>query len=127
MGTNWKAIVGAYLTLAVLYLVGVLLLLDPIAASDAPTGPLVPLPVGFGVAIAIYVTLFAWIERMIGDPYKAAMAIALSQLTLVNIDFVLSGKRGIETAAASTVLLLVSWTATAWVYSRLRPESSSRQ
>ncbi len=127
MGAKWKSIVGAFLTLAVLYLVGVLVLLDPIAATEAPTGPLVPIPVGFGVAIAIYIALFAWLETVIGDPYKAAIAIALSQLTLVNIDFVLSGKRGIETAAASTVLLLVSWTATAWVYARLRPKPSPRQ
>jgi hypothetical protein len=122
--TNWKSIVGAFLTLGVLYLVGVLLLLDPIAATDAPTGPLVPLPVGFGIAIAVYIALFVWIEKLIGDPYKAAMALALSQLTLVNIDFVLSGKRGIATAAASTVLLLASWSATAWVYSRLKTRSS---
>ena len=33
-------------------------------------------------------------------------------------------ERGVSTAGASAVLLLVSWTATAWVYGRLKPGSS---
>ena len=103
MGTKSKPIVGAFLTLATLYLVGVVLVLDPVAAGDVPSGPLVPLPVGFVIAIAIYIALFVWIEDAMGSPFKAAIAVALSQLALVNVDFVLSGKRGISTAAVSTL------------------------
>jgi len=125
MGAQAKSIVGAFLVLATLYLLGVLFLLDPIAARDAPAGPLVPEPVGFVIAIVIYIALFVWVEKQIGGPFKAAMVIALSQLTLVDVDFVLSGKRGIETGAASAVLLLVSWAATAWVYGRLKGRSTT--
>lgn len=119
--THGKAMAGAFLTLSVLYLIGVLFLLDPVAAGDVPAGPLLPAPVGFGIATAVYIALFVWIERAMGDPWQAALALALSQASLVNIDFVLSGKRGVATAAASCVLLLVSWSAVAWVYGRLKP------
>ena len=78
MGLNLRPIFGAYLTLAVLYLVGVLSFYGPIAAQDVPGDPLVPRLVGFLVAIAVYMALFVWIEQEMGNPFKAAMAVALS-------------------------------------------------
>ncbi|MEZ5312727.1 MAG: hypothetical protein R2862_03280 [Thermoanaerobaculia bacterium] len=54
-----------------------------------------------------------------GNAMKAAVAIALAQLLLVDVDFVLSGERGAAAGAASALLLLVSWTATGFVYGRL--------
>ena len=127
MRLHIPSVVAAFFTLAALYLVGVLLLLDPVRAADAPSGPLLPLPLAFVVAITVYIALFVWIERMIGEPFKAAMAIVLSQMALVNVDFVISGKRGVATAAASTLILFVSWSAVAWVYGRLKPESGLSQ
>lgn len=123
MPNNFRAISGAYLTLAILYFAGVILLLDPVAAGDAPTRPLIPLPIAFVVAIAVYVALFVWMERRMRSPFSAAMAIALSQFALVNVDYVLSGKRGLATAAASTVILFVSWSAVAVVYAWLRSKA----
>jgi hypothetical protein len=64
---------------------------------------------------------------MIGEPFKAAMAIVMSQMALVNVDFVLSGKRGVATAAASTLILFVSWSAVAWVYGRLKRKNDLPQ
>lgn len=127
MGIHIPSVIATFLTLAALYLVGVLLLLDPVAAGDAVSGPLLPLPLAFVVAIMVYTALFVWLERMIGEPFKAAMAIVLSQMALVNVDFVLSGKRGVATAAASTLILFVSWSAVAWVYGRLKPRSGPPQ
>jgi hypothetical protein len=127
MGIHIPSVVSAFFTLAALYLVGVLLLLDPVAAGDAASGYLLPLPLAFVVAIMVYTALFVWLERMIGEPFKAAMAIVLSQMALVNVDFVLSGKRGVATAAASTLILFVSWSAVAWVYGRLKPKSGPPQ
>lgn len=132
MAVRISAVVAAFFTLAALYLAGVLLLLDPVAAGDAASGPLLPLPLAFVIAILVYTALFVWLERMIGGPFKAAMAIVLSQMALVNVDFVLTGKRGAATAAASTLILVVSWSAVAWVYGRLnrkrglpQPETST--
>jgi hypothetical protein len=127
MRVHIPSVVAAFFTLAAFFLVGVLLLLDPVRAGDAPSGPLLPLPLGFVVAITVYIALFVWIERTIGEPFKAAMVIVLSQMALVNVDFVLSGRRGVATAAASTLILFVSWSAVAWVYRRLKPKSGLPQ
>jgi hypothetical protein len=51
------------------------------------------------------------------------MTIALAQFALVNVDHVLSGKRGLATAAASSIILFVSWSAVAAVYAWLRSKS----
>jgi len=88
--------------------------------------PLRDVLVGFGLAIAVYIALFVWLERVVGDPFKAALAIVLSQMALVNVDFVLSGKRSLATAAASAVILCVSWSAVAWVYGRLNRLADDR-
>jgi uncharacterized membrane protein YesL len=125
MPHNSWAIIGAFLSLAVLYLAGVVLLLDPIAVGDAPTGPLIPLPMAFVIAIAVYVALFVWVEQRMRSPFSAAMTIAFSQFALVNVDYVLSGKRGFATAAASTVILFVSWSVVAVVYARLRTKTEA--
>jgi hypothetical protein len=125
MVSDFRAIFGAFLTLAVLYLAGVVLLLDPIAAGDAPTGPLIPMPIAFVIAIAAYVALFVWVEKRMPGPFSAAMAIAFSQFALVNVDYVLSGKRGLATAAASTVILFVSWSGVAAVYAWLCSKSEA--
>lgn len=122
MRVHIPSVVAALFTLATFYLAGVVLLLDPVSAGDAASGRLLPLPLAFVVAITVYIALFVWMERMIGQPFKAAMAIVLSQMALVNVDFVLSGKRGVATAAASTLILFVSWSAVAWVYGRLKPK-----
>ena len=121
------SLVAAYITLAAFYLAGVLLLLDPVAARDVASVPLLPLPLAFVIAIAVYIALFVWLERVVGDPFKAAVAMVLPQMALVNVDFVLSGKRGIATAAASTVIFCISWSAVAWVYGRLKPKSDLSQ
>jgi uncharacterized membrane protein YesL len=125
MVSDLRAIFGAILTLAVLYLAGVVLLLDPIASGDAPTGALIPMPIAFLIAIAVYVALFVWVEKRMPSPFSAAMTIAFSQFALVNVDHVLSGKRGLATAVASTIILFVSWSAVAAVYAWLRGKSET--
>lgn len=52
----------------------------------------------------------AWVNRQIGRPVKAGLIIAVSQIILVSVDFVLRGERGIATGAARAVLILVTWT-----------------
>jgi hypothetical protein len=121
MRDHVKPLLGAFVTLACFYLVGVLAFYAPIAAANSPGPPLVPRVVGFLISTVLYILLFAWIVRATGNPMKAALAIALSQLLLVDVDYLLSGERDLATAAASAMLLLVSWSATGWVYGRLRP------
>ena len=118
-------VLAALLTLAVCYFLGVVFFFGPIAEADAPTGPLVPQGVGFAASIVLYIALFVWVTEQMGHALKAALTIATAQFLLVNVDNVLTGKRGLETAAASTVLLFVSWTVVGLVYQRLRRPSAA--
>ncbi|MGE0640788.1 MAG: hypothetical protein AB7G12_16405 [Thermoanaerobaculia bacterium] len=111
--------VAAFVVLAACFLAGVLFFLRPILDADSPGGPLVPRGAGFFLSILLYILLYVWVEKQMGDAMKAAVAIALAQLLLVDVDFVLSGERGVAAGAASALLLLVSWTATGFVYGRL--------
>ena len=123
---RWKALLAAFVSAAAINLVVVLALLNPIAAVDSAAGPLVHPAIGLLVYAGLSVCLFDWVARKMGNPYKAALAIAGAQFILVNVDFVLAGKRGLATAGASTVLLALTWVSVAWVYSLFtrKPTSS---
>lgn len=110
---------GAFLSLFIIYLVGVIFFYGPIAAEAAPGTALVPAFVALLISTILFVSLFVWIAREMGNPLKAALAVALSQLLLVDVDYVLTGRRGLAEAAASAVLLLVAWAITGWVYGKL--------
>lgn len=117
-------VAAAFLTLAFCYFVGVAFFYGPIAEADPAPGPFVPQPVAFLVSITLYIGFFVWLAEQLRHGLKAALIIAVAQFLLVNVDSLLEGKRGLATAAASTVLLLVSWTAVGVVYDRLRGRES---
>ena len=114
-----KPIFGSYFTLAVIYLAGVVFFFRPIAERDTIGAQLVPPLIGFLVSTSLYITLFVWIAKRMRSGLRAGLALALSQLLLVNVDYVLTGDRGLATAAASSLLLIVAWSTTGWVYDRL--------
>ncbi len=89
---------------------------EPIARADKLVGPIVPPAVGFFIYIALSIALFDWAARRMQNPYTAAFLIAASQFILVNVDFVLAGKRGLLTGAASTILIASTWAAIAVAY-----------
>lgn len=108
--------VAAFITLVLVYFVGVVFFLDPVLEADAPNETLVHPGVALLIASLAYIAFFEWMRSAMGNATKAALAIAISQFLLVDFDYVLSGKRGIEAAAASAVLLLVAWISVALVY-----------
>lgn len=85
MAERIRPVLGAYLTLSGLYLVGVIFFYGPIAAEDVPGAPLLPRLLGFLISTVLYVALFVWARREMGNPLKAALAVALSQLLLVDV------------------------------------------
>ncbi len=117
MQNYWKALIAAFIAAGVVNLGGVLLFFNPIAQSDTFGEPIVPPIIGFLVYILLSVALFNWTARQLRNAYKAAFVVAASQFILVNVDFVLAGKRGLMTGMASTVLLIVTWASVAFVYS----------
>lgn len=113
-----KALFGAFITSAVVNIVGVVFFFEPIARRDPPGVALVHPAVNLLVYVGLTVALFDWTARQMRSAYKAAFVVAAAQMLLVNVDYVLSGKRGVVTAGASTVLMLVTWLSVAAVYSR---------
>jgi hypothetical protein len=118
-GGRWKPIIAALATALVVSSFGVVRFYAPIADADAPGGPPVPLALGFSVSIPLLVLFFDWVSRQMGSPMKAAMTVAISQLLLVDVDYVLSGKRGVAAGSASALLLLVNWSLIGAVYGKL--------
>jgi hypothetical protein len=119
MMARWKAIAAALATAGAVTLAAVTVLFNPIARTDTAGAPLVHPLVGFLVYVLTTVALFDWAASQMRSAFKAAFAIAASQFLLVNVDFVLSGKRGVMTAMASTIVLVLTWGSVATVYSRL--------
>ena len=118
MTARWKAILAAFVAASVVNFAGVMFVLNPVAKTDSAGEPLVSPVVGFFVYVLLTIALFDWAARQMSNAYKAALVVGASQFLLVNVDFVLSGKRGLLTAGASTLLIILTWTsvAFAWAY-----------
>lgn len=106
---GWLAFGAANLAL-------VITVFGPVADLPVPAGPPVHPAIAFAVYITLAVGLFAWTAARIGNPWHAAAILGGSQFILVNVDMVLRGDRAIETALASTVMMIVTWGALALVW-----------
>lgn len=115
---RWKELLGATAAIVFVTAMGVPFFFNPVAAADASFVEVHPV-VGFLVYVVLSIALFDWLARTIGSPYRAAIAIVVSQFILVNIDMVLSGKRGIVTAGASAALMATTWICVAFAYAKL--------
>lgn len=115
---EWKPLLGAFLVAAAANLIGVPLFFNPIAEGDVGV-QLVHPAVGFFTYVALCILLFHWAAVQLHSAYKAAFVVAGSQFLLI-VDMTLAGKRGLATAAAGTVLLIVTWVCVSYLYSFLR-------
>ena len=124
---NWRGILAGWLAFGATNLLLIWVLFrhfsDIPAPPDAPAHPLV----GFVIYVTLMIALFAWVTQRIGGPWRAALALGGSQFLLVNVDMVLRGDRAIETALASSVMMLVTWSALAVVWQFVAiPSSKTR-
>ena len=71
------------------------------------------------IASVVFVLYFDWVNQQVGNPVRSAMIIALSQILLVDVYYVLNGQRTMMVAGASAVVLLVGWVAGGMVYGKL--------
>ncbi|MEO1730350.1 MAG: hypothetical protein AAFR64_06395 [Pseudomonadota bacterium] len=86
---------------------------------EAPVHPLI----GFGVYVSAMVALFAWVAGRMASPWRAALALGGAQFLLVNVDMVLRGDRAIETALASTAMMIITWAALALAWQLAQPRT----
>ncbi len=110
---NWRGIIAGWLAFGLTNLFLVFALFQHYSDIPEPAAaPVHPL-IGFAVYITLTVALYAWTVELMQSPWRAAAALGGAQFVLVNVDMVLRGDRAIETAAASTVMLAITWAALA--------------
>jgi hypothetical protein len=112
-------VLGVFLVVSTLQFVGVQYIYRPLVLTEPVGQPLVPRALGFALSMALLALFFDWVSRQMRHPVKAAMTVAISQILLVDVDYVLSGERTVAAGAASALVLLVSWGAAGLVYRRL--------
>ena len=120
MSDRMKPLLGA---LVVGYIVNTVLvnyLYAPVAASDMSEGVgLMPGWAALLVFSVIVLLYFDWVNQSLANPMKSALIIAVSQILLVDVYYVLLGNREITTAVVSAVVLLGGYCTIGFVYGKL--------
>lgn len=119
MTERMKPILGGMLTAIIVNYIGVYYFYGPIAASAEPSGLDLPRGVALTLASVLFILFFDWANQQIKNPIKTAIIVAVSQILLVDVYYVLSGQRPVGQAVASVVVLLVGWVAAGFVYGKL--------
>ena len=120
---NYKALLGTAIVSGVLsylmntYLFTPTLSADAVAAAAAAA--MVPAYAMWAVTSVIDAFVISWVTGMTGNGVKSGLVIAVSQIVLVDVFYVLDGRRALATAAASAVLLLVVGVASGYTYGKL--------
>lgn len=93
--------------------------LDPADVAAAAAAAMLPRYASSALMSVINALMISWVTGMTGNGVKAGLVIALSQILLVDVFYVLDGQRGLATAGASVVALLVSMVASGYTYGKL--------
>lgn len=104
--------------MCIVTLIAVVFWFRPIEEADEAAAVLVPPALNLLIYALLSVLLFDWAARRMKSPYAAALLIGAAQYILV-IDLTLRGARGVATAGASAVLIIVTWLCVAFSYSLL--------
>ncbi len=125
MSERVKPILGAVVVSVVIGYPAIAYFFGPILAQDAPAGPILP-PLG---ALAVYSVIGAlfldWVNQQMHAPLKAALVIAVSQILIVDVYYVLNGTRGVVAALASAAVIVVVWSAVGAAYGKLLGDGGS--
>ena len=94
--------------------------MGPDYASSAPFSPELTSLLGS----LVFVLFFDYAIGMVGDVMKTAMVIALSQIMIVDVYYVINGERGVVPAVMSAGVLLASWFVAAKTYTHFSDSDS---
>ena len=123
MGDRIKPIVGAWVTASVIAYLGVQNFFNS-AMPDPPFSPMIDNAIAATAVFWIVTILFFdWAVQRTEKTMLTAMVIAISQILLVDFNYVLAGRRDIEPALYSVGILFVVWAAVAFVYDKLSETS----
>ena len=119
MLARMKPILGATLAGSVIGYLGTQNFFFP-AMPEPAFAPMIASPLMASVVYMFIVVLFFdWVVQKAGRPMFNAMVIAISQILLVDVNYVMIGRRALEPALVSVVLILVIWAGIAFVYEKL--------
>jgi tryptophan-rich sensory protein len=123
MGNRIKPILGAAVTGGLVSYFAVQFLFNP-AMPDPAFEPIVG---NLIASTALYwivgSVFFDWAVQKMGKTMSTAMVIALSQILLVDFNYVIVGRRELEPALISVGIILVIWASVAIVYDKLSETS----
>ena len=119
MSERMKPLLGALVTAYIIFYLGVTYFFGPILANEAPAGAMMPAWASLAIVSVLLVALFDWVNVSVGNPVRSGLIVALSQILLVDVYYVMNGMRGIAAGGASAVLLIVGWTVVGTVYGKL--------
>ena len=123
MAGRIKSIIGGALTGGVLTYFAVEHLFNPAMPEPAFEAVLGNPIVSSIVFWIVSILFFDWAVQKTGKTMLTAMVIALSQILLVDFNYVLLGRRELQPALYSVGILLVLWAAVAVVYDKLSETS----
>ena len=123
MAGRIKSIIGGGLTGGVLTYFAVEHLFNPAMPEPAFEAVLGNPIVSSIVFWIVSILFFDWAVQKTGKTMLTAMVIALSQILLVDFNYVLLGRRELQPALYSVGILLVLWAAVAVVYDKLSETS----
>jgi len=122
MGVRIKPIMGAALTGAVIAYLGTQFIFNP-AMPEPAFEPMLPILASLAVFWIVMSLFFDWAVQKTGKTMLTAMVIALSQILLVDFNYVMLGRRELQPALYSVGIILVLWAAIAVVYDKLSETS----
>ena len=122
MGVRIKPIMGAALTGAVIAYLGTQFIFNP-AMPEPAFEPMLPIVASLAVFWIVMSLFFDWAVQKTGKTMLTAMVIALSQILLVDFNYVMLGRRELQPALYSVGIILVLWVAIAVVYDKLSETS----
>ena len=123
MAGRIKSIVGGALTGGVLTYFAVENLFNPAMPEPAFEAVLANPIAGSVVYWIVAILFFDWAVQNTGKTMLTAMVIALSQILLVDVFYVIVGRRELQPALISVGIILVIWAAVAFVYDKLSETS----
>ena len=126
MGDRLKPIIGAGLTGAVISYLATTQFFNPAMAEagEALAEGLVPnLIASTALYWIVAILFFDWAVQKTGQTMHTAWVIGLSQILLVDFNYVMLGRRELQPALYSVGIILVLWAAIAVVYDKLSETS----
>ena len=119
MGDRIKPIIGAWATGCVVGDVAVTNFFNPAMPAPAFEPVVANLMLSTALYQIIAVVFCDWAVEKSGHAMHTAWVIAISQILLVDVNYWIIGRRELEPALYSVVIIFVIWTAIAFVYDKL--------